>query len=350
MNPDTEHMRSETGNGRRGLGVVVALGVLFAASTVTGSVQAQGAGAANAPAAAKPQRDKEAQRLFKEGVAAANKDDNEKGIALIKAAIARDPQSEYIIALGTTEMNADKFRDAAEHLWAFLNSGQPIDPADRKEAEEMLAEAQAKIGTMTVRVEPAGADVLVDGAKVGVSPVEKPIFVEVGQRKVQAIKEGMAPASQVVDVAAGGKPAVELKLGALGGSGGSGGSGGGTVVQPPQGGERSKGLIYAGVGVSAALAVVGVGGVVGWWVKYGDANSIRDNCRGSGCQKNFDDAESMRVNFAYMSLAGFVGAGVIGGATAIYALTGKKSDDATKPNVSLMMGPEGSGLVVSGKW
>jgi hypothetical protein len=108
-------------------------------------------------------------------------------------------------------------------------------------------------------------------------------------------------------------------------------------------------LIYAGASVSAALAAVGVVGVAGWHVKLAEANNIRDACP-RDCKSQFDEAEKMRVAFGYTSLFTFIGAGVVGGATAIYALTGGKSDESTTPKTGLVVAPGGGGLVITGSW
>ena len=114
-------------------------------------------------------------------------------------------------------------------------------------------------------------------------------------------------------------------------------------------GERSKALIYTGAGVSAALAAVGVVGVVGWHAKLAEADGIRERCP-LDCGGDFNAAEKTRVAFGYTALFTFIGAGVVGGATAIYVLTGKVSDTSHRPKTSLVVSPGGGGLMITGNW
>src|SRR6185503_746975 len=100
----------------------------------------------------------------------------------------------------------------------LLREGQGISDDDRRAAEKMLAEAELKIGTVTVLVD-AGAEVLVDGKSVGTAPLSGPVFVEAGSRRFEAKKEGVAGPSQDVKVAAGSAPVVELKLASKAGAG-----------------------------------------------------------------------------------------------------------------------------------
>ncbi|WP_437312428.1 hypothetical protein [Sorangium sp. So ce385] len=173
-----------------------------------------GAGAQRAQGAAVRQR--EASRLYDEGVKAAKAGKWEKARQLILESFQLEPNAEKAANLGKVELRAGKLREAAEHLAFFLREAQQIRPRDRADAEGMLAEAKAKIGTVTVQVE-AGAEVLVDGHPVGTAPLGRPVFVEPGSRRFEARKPGTTPASQELQVQAGSAPEVQLTLAASAG-------------------------------------------------------------------------------------------------------------------------------------
>lgn len=71
---------------------------------------------------------------------------------------------------------------------------------------------KAKIGTVTIRVNVDQADVLVDGRRIGASPLADPAFIEPGSRRLEVRKAGFAPTSQGIEVAVGSAQVVELKL------------------------------------------------------------------------------------------------------------------------------------------
>ncbi|XYH94729.1 hypothetical protein ACMHYB_43955 [Sorangium sp. So ce1128] len=170
-----------------------------------------GAGAQRAQDAAVRQR--KASQLYDQGIKAANAGKWEKARQLILESFQLEPTAEKAANLGSVELRAGKPRDAAEHLAFFLREAKEIRPKDQADAERMLAEAKAKIGTVTVQVE-AGAEVLVDGQPVGTAPLERPVFVEPGSRRFEARKPGTASASQELQVQAGSAPEVQLTLAA----------------------------------------------------------------------------------------------------------------------------------------
>jgi hypothetical protein len=110
--------------------------------------------------------------------------------------------------LADCELQMGKTRDAAEHAAFYLRNA----PADRRErAQALLDKAQAGTGTLTVAVDQIGADVVVDGAIVGKSPLLEPVFVDPGQHTVEArLRAGFATAP--VDVLAGVRKDVALVL------------------------------------------------------------------------------------------------------------------------------------------
>ena len=83
--------------------------------------------------------------------------------------------------------------------------------ADRKEAQALLQTLESFTCALTIEVSEPGAEVLVDGAVVGTSPLVKPIVVDLGTRRVVARKKGFRESSQTVDT--GGREAkVVMKL------------------------------------------------------------------------------------------------------------------------------------------
>jgi hypothetical protein len=317
-----------------GLGWRVGLGALCASLLISTSVFAQ---APTQGAAGK---------LFENALEEINARNWPKAWELLSAAYKLDPRPEYAVNLGIVELKLERPRDAAEHLSFFLREATNASPGDRQRAEKKLTEAKSKIGTVLVRVEPTSAEVRLDGRPVGTSPLAGPLYVEPGRRTFEARKEGLPSESQGVEVEAGAESVVELKLVPPAVEHGTSEP---PPPLPPKTGERSKGLIYAGASVSAALAAVGVVGVAGWHVKYAEAEDALHQCS-SDCKNKFDDAEKTRVAFGYTSLFTFIGAGVVGGATAIYALTGGKSDKSTTPKTGLVVAPGGGGLVITGSW
>lgn len=222
-----------------------------------------------APAATSP--DAEVKKLYKQGADAIKLKQWDKAIEALLQAFQRQPLPQIAANLGHAEFMAGKSKDAVEHLSFYLREGKDISEEDRQRMQQQIAESQAKLGLVTIRVDVEGAELLVDAQKVGVSPLEKPALVEPGSRTFEAKKEGLPSARQVVVVAAGTAPVVELKLAP-------------PLPAPiPSGAEphpdEDRWRMWAtagGLGLSAIGLGVGIGLTVAANAKYAEAVGQRD--------------------------------------------------------------------------
>jgi PEGA domain len=341
----------------------VTAGALGVSVCVSAPAWAQGkgtaaAGAAPKAAAAEPSAaEKEAIQHFEKGREAANADQWDKAREEFLTAFKLSPQPRFIGVLITSEIAIGRYRDAAEHLTLLLREGQGMSASDRQAAEQKLAEVKQKIGVVTIEVRTAGADVLVDGQKVGTSPLPEPVFVEAGRRRFEARKEGAGEGSQQVEVAGGTTPTVVLKLEPVK-------KGPGPEVPPEPAPKWRTGVIVGG----AALGAVGIGVGVGFSVAAGIKNGeVMDEVQhlkartpstqvicpqGAGeprCAKLVGLLEP-RDTYSNVAIAGFVVGGVAAAGTLVVALL--KPDRPTQKGQaaprSLVILPVPGGAVVSG--
>lgn len=232
--------------------------------------------------------------------------------------------------LGRAELNQGKLRDAAEHLDYAIHKAPPMlateAPAEWRELGHMLQRAKARVGALVITVEPAGAEVLVNGQSAGTAPLARPVFVDPGPVVVEARAQGYALGSASLKAAAGKEAPVKISLASTGKE---------TRVEAPvelksaapDAGARKGSLddgTIVGITLASALAVasIGFGATIPFYTpKEGDLLSPRNLCFWSG-----------------------LGAGVIGGATAIRALA-RKTEGA-----AIAVGIAGAGVTLSGKW
>jgi len=106
--------------------------------------------------------------------------------------------------LGRITEAADAYDDLLAQRGASLLGGE------KKLATERQAELAGKTGTVALRVSEGGATISVDDKAAGTSPLAKPLRVLSGSRKVVVTKDGFAPFSTQVEVAA--KAAVTLDV------------------------------------------------------------------------------------------------------------------------------------------
>lgn len=308
------------------------LGFVMASMLMSGTVLGQGAPTSSPSANAAA-----AQGHFDRGLAAVQVDKWAEAREEFAAAYASSPEPKYLAALIKAEMATGRNREAAQHLTALLRMG--IDANTRAQAETKLAELKAALGTAKVTVSVDGAEVLVDGVSVGRSPLEDDVFVDPGQRTFEAKKDGLATARTVMDVKAGSAPVVSLDLGKAK-----------PLIEPWN---LNKPLLYTGIGVTGALALVGITGVITNNVLYSEAEDRQREIGCSGyndCEQQFNKLHTTRIRMNYVALGAAVGATAVGAATLIYFLGAKKQNHSTIPQAGVIIGPSGGGLVFTGRF
>lgn len=163
----------------------------------------------------------EARRLYDEGLALLLRNDFEQARA--KFLVAWTLKKHWQIAgnLGASELALGMFPAAAEHLTVAIRIWSDKDvpagtlPRIREELDNMrraLAEARMKVGTIETDITPAGAEVFLDGTKVGSAPLLDPLFVDPEPHQVEARLAGYVPASIAVAPARGSSANVRLVL------------------------------------------------------------------------------------------------------------------------------------------
>ncbi|HEY4158064.1 MAG TPA: PEGA domain-containing protein [Polyangiaceae bacterium] len=94
----------------------------------------------------------------------------------------------------------------------LAEGGDIIGSDDRKDAQELLAAIDSFTVGLTIHVNEAGAQVLIDGENVGNSPLPGPVTVDIGTRQIELRKPGFLPFSQAVPVGGSRDAALSVKL------------------------------------------------------------------------------------------------------------------------------------------
>lgn len=302
------------------------------------------------PAAAAPPKDaagevaKQAQQLFDAAKAAEKAGDWERARTFLLSSYRAQRDWKVAAHVGNVANKLRRWREAAEYLTYLLREAPPgaLSAEDRAEATKMLAKAKAKVGALSLRVSPPGAEVRVEGEVVEASALGWPVFVEAGVRRVEVRAEGYAGAEQVVQVKAGDDAVVEVRLAAVPKAAPAVASGG-------PGAGANRGVVIAGAATTGAGLALGAGFVAASFVKAG----VKSQYAQTDCYSNDAQcltADRSRVALANASFYSFIAAGVVGGATLTYALAARKPQDKEGGKVGLKVSPAPGGLVVSGTW
>jgi hypothetical protein len=174
----------------------------------------------SAPPVAPPQTDiaaepdamsERAAENFREGVKLFRDKKFAQAEAAFEAAWALNKTHKTASNLGQAEMALNKHREAAEHFAFALRNAPAGDPV-RPNNEKRLAIVKAQIGTLAIKVNVDGAEVLADGKKAGDAPLADPVFVDPGKVKVRVRLEGYTSWEKELDVTAGQEVPLDVTL------------------------------------------------------------------------------------------------------------------------------------------
>jgi hypothetical protein len=95
-----------------------------------------------------------------------------------------------LLNLGLAELRANRPVEGGNHLFQFLREYKEATPEQKASAIQAIEDAKKKAGLVAITVDVAGADISVDGALVGKSPLADPVFVQEGSRTIVATSAG----------------------------------------------------------------------------------------------------------------------------------------------------------------
>jgi hypothetical protein len=283
-----------------------------------------------------------------------------KGKAFMKDGNLRGAYEEYKAAwglkrtydiaanLGNVEMTLRMPRDAAEHLAFALRSYAVtgVTPDKIERMRQVFAQARAQVGAVQIKVSVDDAEVSIDGRPLGRAPIAEEVFVEPGAHVIEGQLTGYGAARVTITAEKGGAQTATLAL-----------------SRSPVGPNKTvliTGGTLAGIGVVMGAVFAGVSTSKAKSAANQRAALMQAgtpvNC-GVGAQATpacaaLADAANAQRSFANASVWTFVGGGLAGAATLVYALASPRSAAPARVGLRVLpaAGPQGGGLVVRGSW
>ncbi len=289
----------------------------------------------------------EADALINRGIELREHGKDDEALAVFKQALAKSPTpraraqvalAEQALGLWTAaESDLALCLAAADDAWITKN---------RAALEGALAVVRRHLGSLEVRGT-EGAEVLLDGVRLGTLPATAPFRVEVGRRTLELRAKGFHPSARNVEIGSAGVTRETVMLVALSpdansdatasgepgarssGAGGRDASNSAGADTDPGKGQRILGWAFAATG--GALLVTGG---VAFLVRKGIIDDYNNNCPGLGVNQPADcdgKIESART-WLTVGIVTLVGGGVfaIGGLTVV--ATAPRSSSAGSSN------------------
>jgi hypothetical protein len=152
---------------------------------------------------------REAAKHFQRGVDLYNDGDFRGALVEFKTAYSTWPRANVLYDIGQTEYQLLDYASALKTMERYLAETGASAP-HRQDVEAAVEVLRGRVGRVAVTSE-AGCEVTVDDQSAGTTPLDAPVLVSVGQRRLAVNCAGQRTASKRVEVAAGQTVALELR-------------------------------------------------------------------------------------------------------------------------------------------
>ena len=143
-------------------------------------------------------------KLYKDG-------DFDAALVQFERAYAIKPNFKVLYNIAQAYFQLREYVEARDNMARYLkDGGAAIDPERQAAASKDLADLEKRVAKVTLTVNVAGATVLVDGKKVGTTPLSEPISVSEGQRTISVEAPNRGARQRLIRVAGGEEQALSL--------------------------------------------------------------------------------------------------------------------------------------------
>jgi hypothetical protein len=258
--------------------------------------------AASGDAAPAPATATEAEQHFRRGIKLF--DDGDFKLALVEFERSYDlaPNFRVLYNIGEVQFQLNRYAPALRTLTRYLEvGGDRILPNRRAEVQRDLDSLKIRTAKLRVTVDVEGAEILVDGERIGRSPLADSELVDAGPHRIVVQKTGFVAATESITLAGADEKSLDLRL-----------------VRVPERDERrviemheapGLGPIWIGWGLTVALGIATVGTTIAWQNADGKLTDLKSS------QSSSTERESQARTADTLRTLTFV----VGGATLLSA-------------------------------
>lgn len=285
----------------------------------------------------------------------------EGALAEFRKAYQISPSYRVLYNIAQAQYALHDFVGAYKSLIQYRNEGgEDISGERRDQVAELLAKLRERIAYVEITTNVVGADIRVDDVTIGSSPLPGPVPVNLGQRKVSAVKAGMPVASRTVtlagketvkvdlhlDIPLAGSSSVPAKLRANAEPASPSLT---ASAEPP--GPPSRLPLVLSLSTTAALGVAT--GIVGYLALSAQSDLKNQINTYPSTKDQIDSARAKSKNYGYAADA-LGAATIISGAASVYFLLSRRTDQqqaaSQKHAGSVIVAPTLAGMMVEGSF
>jgi hypothetical protein len=166
--------------------------------------------AASGRASAAPDK---ADSHFQRGVDAYREGDYAGALVEFRRAYTLEPKYQVLYNVAESYFQLQDYANALRTFQQYLyEGGNKISAKRRKAVDGDIQKLRRRVAVITVEAKEAGTTIAVDDVPVGRTPLEEPVLVSAGRRRITATVAGRPPVTRVVDVAGGDAPTITLDV------------------------------------------------------------------------------------------------------------------------------------------
>lgn len=131
----------------------------------------------------------------------------------LQAAFDRSADPRLLWNIAACEKNQRHYARTVSLVEKYLaRGGDLITAADRSEATTLLQAIESFTVKLTVTVNEPGAEITIDDQRVGIAPLDRPVVVDIGARKIEVRKAGFRDWSQSIPIGGSAEAKVDVTL------------------------------------------------------------------------------------------------------------------------------------------
>ena len=295
--------------------------------------------------------------LFKEG-------SFEGSLAEFKKAYQTSPSYRVLYNIAQVYFELHDYVNSYATLKDYVEQGgSDISAARLAQVEELNRKLEKRIGTVEIVCDVNDADIRIDDISVGKSPLESPVLVNAGPRRIAAVKTGYPVSARIVTLAGMERATVKLE-----------------VTLPPEAKPERPVAAPATTtvlakdpsampdalaplprshrkGIVVSLSVAGVSalatGIFGWQMLKAKSDFDREVAKTPYSKSIADSARSRALAYNILT-DGFAAATLLSGGVALYLALTDNAESGQRQranrNRSIAVVPAAHGLMVHGVW
>lgn len=272
---------------------------------------------------------KDAGKHFRRGVVLYSETDYRGALTEFRRAYELAPNTTVLYNIGQTYFQLQNYAAALAAFERYLTEAGVTAP-HRREVEQTIETLRTRVGRLRITTNVDGCEVTVDDELVGKTPIDAPVQVSVGRRKITAMLPGRTPDTRFVEVPAGDVVDVGLLVAQPAGAAPAAGTGGG---------DRGVDWVTTGWIATGALAAGTIGTAVYAYVTSRQLDDARRSYPTTG------DELDKRASRARTSA---IVADVLGAATVVAAAVTVKLTLSRSPSHEVHVAVVPNGVVLAG--